>query len=101
MHSEQRAERVKAAAQMYVYGYPLVYCLREVVGFAQGHSSLPVSAPWNEFGYARELLGPETTFVSPNNDRHPLRAGRAGPALWPAGFACARHRGALLRAAVC
>jgi hypothetical protein len=27
-----------------------------------------VSAPWNEFGYARELLGPETTFVSPNND---------------------------------
>jgi hypothetical protein len=33
-----------------------------------GHSSLPVSAPWNEFGYARELLGPETTFVTPNND---------------------------------
>jgi hypothetical protein len=68
VHSQQQAERVKAAAQMYVYGYPLVYCLREVAGFAQGHSSLPVSAPWNEFGYARELLGPETTFVSPNND---------------------------------
>jgi hypothetical protein len=65
MHSEDRA---KAAAQMYVYGYPLVYCLREVVGFTQGHSSLPLGAPWNEFGYARELLGPETTFVSPNND---------------------------------
>ena len=67
---------------MYVYGYPLVYCLREVAGFAQGHSSLPVSAPWNEFGYARELLGPETTFVSPNNDTLYTLAAldlRAGP----------------------
>jgi hypothetical protein len=61
-------ERVKAAAETYVYGYPLVYSLRETAGFAEGHSSLPVSSPWNEFGYARELLGPETTFVSPNND---------------------------------
>ena len=34
--SEQRTERVKAAAQVYVYGYPLVYCLSEVAGFAQG-----------------------------------------------------------------
>jgi hypothetical protein len=66
--SEQQAERVKAAAQIYVYGYPLVSTLRETAGFAEGHSTLPVSAPWNEFGYARELLGPETTFVSPNND---------------------------------
>ena len=56
------------AAAMYVYGYPLVYSLKELAGFAEGHSSLPVSAPWNRFGYARELLGPETTFVSPNND---------------------------------
>ena len=31
-------------------------------------ASLPFSAPYNEFGYARELLGPETEFVSPNND---------------------------------
>ena len=66
--SERRAERVKAATQLYVYGYPLVYCLREVAGFAEGESSLPVSSPWNVFGYARELLGPETTFVTPNND---------------------------------
>lgn len=66
--SEQRTKLIEAAAQMYVYGYPLVYCLREVTGFAEGHSSLPVSAPWNTFGHARELLGPETSFVSPNND---------------------------------
>ena len=57
--SEQRTERVKAAAQVYVYGYPLVYCLSEVAGFAQGHSSLPLSAPWNAFGHARELLQDE------------------------------------------
>ena len=60
--------RVTAAAGVFVYGYPLVYSLQETAGFAEGASSLPVSAPWNEFGYARELLGPETTFVSPNND---------------------------------
>jgi hypothetical protein len=68
VEGEQRAERVKEAAQMFVYGYPLVYALRETAGFAEGHSSLPLSAPWNQFGYARELLGPETEFVSPNND---------------------------------
>ncbi len=66
--TERQSDRVKAAAQIYVYGYPLVYSLREMAGFAEGHCSLPVSAPWNEFGHARELLGPETTFVSPNND---------------------------------
>jgi hypothetical protein len=61
-------EAVQAAARAFIYGYPLVYGLREVAGFATGHSTLPVSAPWNTFGYARELLGPETTFVTPNND---------------------------------
>ena len=59
---------VNDAAETFIYGYPLVYSLTETVGFAAGHSSLPVSAPWNTFGYARDLLGPETTFVSPNND---------------------------------
>ena len=61
-------DRIRAAAETFVYGYPLVYSLTEMAGFVGGHSSLPVSAPWNEFGYARELLGPETTFVTPNND---------------------------------
>jgi hypothetical protein len=61
-------ERVAAAAATFVYGYPLVYSLAETAGFTGGHSSLPVGAPWNTFGYARDLLGPETTFVSPNND---------------------------------
>src|SRR5688500_4501054 len=68
MQAEQGSERVEAAGRIDVYGYPLVYCLRQVAAFTQGHNSRPLSAPWNEFGYARELLGPETTFVSPNND---------------------------------
>lgn len=59
---------MQLAEQVYVYGYPLVYNLHEIDGFANNIASLPFSAPWNEFGYARELLGPETEFVSPNND---------------------------------
>jgi len=61
-------ERVQLAAQVYIYGYPLVYNLHEIDGFANNIASLPFCAPYNQFGYARELLGPETEFVSPNND---------------------------------
>ncbi len=61
-------ERVQLAAQVYIYGYPLVYNLHEIDGFANNIASIPFSAPYNQFGYARALLGPETEFVSPNND---------------------------------
>jgi hypothetical protein len=61
-------EHVQLAAQVYIYGYPLVYNLHEIDGFANNVASIPFSAPYNRFGYARELLGPETEFVSPNND---------------------------------
>jgi hypothetical protein len=62
------AEQVKDAAAAYVYGYPLVYDLKEVANFVEGGGSLPFQAPYNAFGSARRLLGPETRFVSPNND---------------------------------
>jgi hypothetical protein len=62
------AEQVQEAAEAYVYGYPLVYDLQEVADFVEGGGSLPVQAPYNTFAYARRLLGPETKFVSPNND---------------------------------
>jgi hypothetical protein len=62
------AERVELAAKVYIYGYPLVYNVHEIDGFANNIAPLPFSAPYNQFGYARELLGPETEFVSPNND---------------------------------
>jgi hypothetical protein len=61
-------EQVKDAAEAYIYGYPLVYDLQEVAEFVEGGGSLPIQAPYNTFAYARRLLGPETKFVSPNND---------------------------------
>lgn len=62
------AEQVKDAAEAYIYGYPLVYDLQEVAEFVDGGGSLPIQAPYNTFASARRLLGPETRFVSPNND---------------------------------
>jgi len=59
---------MELAAQAYIYGYPLVYNLHEIDGFANNIAAVPFAAPYNRFGYARALLGPETEFVSPNND---------------------------------
>jgi hypothetical protein len=56
------------AAEAYLYGYPLVYCVQEIVNAAGTAAKMSTAAPVNTFGYARELLGPETEFVSPNND---------------------------------
>jgi hypothetical protein len=61
-------DMIKIATEAYVYGYPLVYDLTEVASFVTGSGGLPISGPYNEFEYARSLLGPETKFVSPNND---------------------------------
>lgn len=58
----------QVATRAWIYGYPLLYNLQEIDGFARGGGSFPVSAPWNTFGAARDLLGPETRFVTPNND---------------------------------
>ena len=62
------SERVDAAAQAYLYGYPLVYCLDEVGAYVAGGGRFPMQAPYNQFGHARRLAGPEFKFVSPNND---------------------------------
>ena len=61
-------ERVSAAAQAYIYGYPLVYSLTETAAFVAGGGRFPMQAPYNEFGHARQLAGPAFEFVSPNND---------------------------------
>jgi hypothetical protein len=92
------SERVSAATQAYIYGYPLVYCVHELGAFVAGGGRFPMQAPYNEFGHARRLAGPEFKFVSPNNDTAysvavcDLRQG--------AGAARARHGRPLLRAAV-
>ena len=60
---------VGAAAQAYIYGYPLVYNLEEIGKLPAGQSTIfgkPV--PWNTFGPVRDLLDASAQFVTPNND---------------------------------
>jgi hypothetical protein len=64
------ADRITLASEAYLYGYPLVYNLDELVKFPDGSSTiLPGRVlPYNQFGLARELLTPEAKFVTPNYD---------------------------------
>ena len=78
-------ERAKVAAEVYVYGYPLVRGLDEIESFVAGGGSLPIQAPYNEFGHARRLAGPEVKFVSPNNDT--CYSSPCAMARWAAGAA--------------
>ena len=47
MDTADRAERVQLAAEVYIYGYPLVYNLHEIDGFAttsaSSRSALPIT----------------------------------------------------------
>ncbi|MBK8048034.1 MAG: DUF1254 domain-containing protein [Anaerolineales bacterium] len=61
-------EKVKLAAEVFIYGYPLVYNLHEIAAFVAGSPRFPMKAEYNRFGHARELAGPGMKFVSPNND---------------------------------
>ena len=60
-------EQVKLAAEAYIYGYALVDNVDSFAAYVAG-TSWPMKSPWNQFGHGRELAGPETKFVSPNND---------------------------------
>jgi hypothetical protein len=56
------------AAEAYVYGFPLIFDLHEVARCAyEGLGSL-APAPFNSFGHASKLAGPDERFVSVNND---------------------------------
>lgn len=60
---------IQQAARAFLYGYPLVYCLEEIDRFPSGKATLVSGVhPFNQFAHARELVGPETKFVSPNSD---------------------------------
>ena len=60
---------VQDVVELFLYGYPFVYCTDEIVKLAGPESTLMAGGvPINSFGCARHLLGPETKFVSPNND---------------------------------
>jgi len=61
-------ERVALAAEAFIYGYPLVADLEQVVRYTtEGVGALP-AAPFNRFGHGTRLAGPGDTFVSINND---------------------------------
>ncbi|WP_454049855.1 DUF1254 domain-containing protein [Cellulomonas sp. Marseille-Q8402] len=56
------------ATEGYVYAFPLVFDLDQVLRYATtGVGSVP-GARWNTFGHARQLAGPADTFVTINND---------------------------------
>lgn len=56
------------ASEAFVVGFPLVFDLEQVGRFTrEGLGAVPPT-PFNAFGHARALAGPETTFVSVNND---------------------------------
>ena len=57
-----------AAMNTYLYGYPLVDNLAETQHLLDGSSPIVPGASANRFATARELLGPDATFVSPDND---------------------------------
>jgi len=63
-------QQVQAAAKAFIYGYPLLSNLDEIAKFPAGRATIAggAAAAWNTFAHARELLGPETAFVTPNND---------------------------------
>jgi len=59
---------IPLAAEAFVYGFPLVFDLQEVDRFTrEGLGSVPAT-PFNRFGHAPSLAGPEERFVSINND---------------------------------
>ena len=56
------------AVDAFFYGFPLVFDLSEVGRFASDGIGAVPATPFNQFGHAHELAGPETAFVSVNND---------------------------------
>lgn len=62
------AERVKSAADAYVYGFPLVFDLDQVRRFVTTGVGSNPAASFNTFGHSRVLASPADTFVSINND---------------------------------
>lgn len=56
------------ASEAFVVGFPLVFDLEQVGRFTRDGLGAVPPTPFNAFGHARTLAGPETTFVSVNND---------------------------------
>jgi hypothetical protein len=64
----EQEELTALAGEAYVYGFPLVFDLDEVVRFTGVGMGTLAAAPFNAFSHATALAGPADTFVSVNND---------------------------------
>jgi hypothetical protein len=62
------AELGALAVEAFFYGFPLVFDLSEVCRFEREGIGAVAASPYNQFGHASRLAGPETKFVSVNND---------------------------------
>ncbi|NPV61680.1 MAG: DUF1254 domain-containing protein [Methanotrichaceae archaeon] len=60
-------KKLSLAAEAYLYGYPLVECIGEMIKNTSGPATV-FSGPVNMFAHATKLAGPETDIVTPNND---------------------------------
>jgi hypothetical protein len=61
-------QNVELATEAFIYGYPLVFDLEQVIRLqTEGLGSL-APAPFNEFSHAHRLAGPKDTNVCVNND---------------------------------
>ena len=58
--------QLSLAAEAYIYGFPIVFNIHEMTNAITTPGLF--HAPLNIFGHARKLAGPETKFVSVNND---------------------------------
>jgi hypothetical protein len=76
------AERVEDAAEAYIYGYPLVYDLKEVAGFVEGGGSLPMQAPCNAFASRAGCWAPRRDSSRPTTT----------PCMWAGSVTCVRVR---------
>ncbi len=59
----------KLAVEAYLYGFPLVFNLDQVLRYVTTGVGSNPKAPFNQFSHARNLAGPQDTFVTINNDR--------------------------------
>jgi hypothetical protein len=56
------------AAEAYNYGFPLIFDMQEVSRFTRDGMGSVSASPFNAFGHAPALAGPEDRFLSINND---------------------------------
>ena len=56
------------AVEAYIYGFPLVFNLDQVLRYVTTGIGANPAAPWNSFSHARQLATPADRFVTINND---------------------------------